>query len=51
MESGKAMFIAVLLFLGSVTLGFVAMLDFSDDSNSSDDILLESDPLIHYEGD
>ena len=49
MESGKALLIAALLFLGSATLGFVAMLDMTGDSNSNDEISLENDPLIQDE--
>ena len=49
MESGKALLIAALLFLGSATLGFVAMLDMTGDSNSNDEMSLENDPLIQDE--
>ena len=49
MESGKALLIAALLFLSSATLGFVAMLDMTGDSNSNDEISLENDPLIQDE--
>ena len=50
METGKALIIAGLLFIGSASLGFVAMMDMSDDSDTSEMELLDEDPLIQGEG-
>ncbi|MDG1524490.1 MAG: hypothetical protein P8Q90_00250, partial [Candidatus Thalassarchaeaceae archaeon] len=49
METGKALIIAGLLFLGSASLGFVAMMDMSSDSDSSNEVLQIDDPLIQGE--
>ena len=50
METGKALVIAGLLFLGSASLGFVAMMDLSSDSNENEEVSLVEDPLIQGEG-
>ena len=49
METGKALVIAGLLFLGSASLGFVAMMDMSGDSGTDEGISLVDDPLIQGE--
>ena len=49
METGKALVIAGLLFLGSASLGFVAMMDLSSDSNENEEGSLVEDPLIQGE--
>ena len=49
METGKALVIAGLLFLGSASLGFLAMMDMGEDSDSTEEKSLEDDPLIQDE--
>ena len=46
METGKALIIAGLLFLGSASLGIAAMMDFSGSVDAEDEKSLAQDPLV-----